>query len=110
MALPNPIPDNPLRWDGWKNYNSDDLYARLCLSYESNPSPDHRMDGSKNTRWWKPPGAADSAEEFVNPLQQGSAGPGESVPRRKAGASQRLHQGKAGLLRALTKRVTTLYR
>ncbi|MEP6671829.1 MAG: SUMF1/EgtB/PvdO family nonheme iron enzyme [Chthoniobacter sp.] len=54
MALPNPIPDNPLRWDGWKNYNSDDLYARLCLSYESNPSPDQIEENCRQLAvWWQ---------------------------------------------------------
>lgn len=54
MALPNPIPDNPLRWDGWKNYNSDDLYARLCLSYESNPSPDQIEENCRQLLvWWQ---------------------------------------------------------
>ena len=24
MSLPNPLPDNPTRWDGWKDYNSDE--------------------------------------------------------------------------------------
>ncbi|MEI9894026.1 MAG: SUMF1/EgtB/PvdO family nonheme iron enzyme [Chthoniobacter sp.] len=54
MALPNPIPDNPLRWDGWKHYNSDDLYARLCLSYESNPSPDQIEENCRQLAvWWQ---------------------------------------------------------
>jgi len=54
VALPNPIPDNPLRWDGWKNYNSDDLYARLCLSYESNPSPDQIEENCRQLLvWWQ---------------------------------------------------------
>ena len=54
MALPDPLPDNPLRWDGWKNYNSDDLYARLGLTYESNPN-DAQIEA--NCRlilvWWQ---------------------------------------------------------
>jgi formylglycine-generating enzyme required for sulfatase activity len=54
VALPNPLPDNPLRWDGWKNYNSDDLYARLCLSYESNPSPDQIEENCRQLLvWWQ---------------------------------------------------------
>jgi len=54
VALPNPIPDNPLRWDGWKNYNSDDFYARLCLSYDSNPSPDQIEENCRQLLiWWQ---------------------------------------------------------
>lgn len=54
MALPNPIPDNPLRWEGWRSYNSDDLYARLCLSYESNPSPDQIEENCRQLLiWWQ---------------------------------------------------------
>ena len=54
MALPNPLPDNPLRWDGWKNYNSDDYYARLCLSYESNPGPDQIEENCRKLLvWWQ---------------------------------------------------------
>ena len=26
-----------MRWDGWRNYNSDDYYARLCLSFDVEP-------------------------------------------------------------------------
>ena len=54
MALPNPIPDNPLRWDGWRNYNSPNLYHRLCLDFDSNVSNEIIEE---NTRvllvWWQ---------------------------------------------------------
>ncbi|MEK0451217.1 MAG: hypothetical protein RL088_3485 [Verrucomicrobiota bacterium] len=54
MALPNPIPDNPLRWDGWRNYNSPNLYHRLCLEFDNNVSNDIIEE---NTRillvWWQ---------------------------------------------------------
>ena len=54
MALPNPLPDNPTRWDGWRNYNSDDLYLRLCLSYDSNPSPDQIEENCRQLLvWWQ---------------------------------------------------------
>ena len=54
MALPNPIPDNPLRWEGWRDYGSEDLYARLCLSYESNPSPDQIEEHCRQLLiWWQ---------------------------------------------------------
>ena len=54
VALPTPIPDNPLRWAGWRSYNSDDLYARLCLSYDSNPSPDQIEENCRQLLvWWQ---------------------------------------------------------
>ncbi len=54
MPLPNPLPDNPLRWDGWKNYNSEDLYARLCLSYEANPGPEQIETNCRQLLvWWQ---------------------------------------------------------
>src|ERR1700722_2025139 len=43
-----------MRWDGWKNYNSDDLYSRLCLSYDSNPSPDQIEENCRQLLvWWQ---------------------------------------------------------
>lgn len=54
MSLPNPLPDNPLRWDGWKNYNSDDFYARLCLSFDSNPNAEQIEDNCRQLLvWWQ---------------------------------------------------------
>lgn len=38
MALPYPLADDPRKWDGWKLYNSNNLYDRLGLSYEEAPS------------------------------------------------------------------------
>jgi len=43
-----------MRWDGWRNYNSDDLYSRLCLSYDSNPSPDQIEENCRQLLvWWQ---------------------------------------------------------
>lgn len=43
-----------MRWEGWRSYNSEDLYARLCLSYESNPSPDQIEDNCRKLLvWWQ---------------------------------------------------------
>jgi len=54
VALPIPIPDNPLRWDAWKNYNSDDYYARLCLSFEANPSAEQIEENCRQLLiWWQ---------------------------------------------------------
>jgi formylglycine-generating enzyme required for sulfatase activity len=54
VALPNPLPDNPSRWDGWKNYNSDNLYDRLCLSYQANPNAEQIEDNCRQLLvWWQ---------------------------------------------------------
>lgn len=54
MALPNPLPDNPIRWDGWKDYNSENLYARLCLSYQANPNAEQIENNCRQLLvWWQ---------------------------------------------------------
>jgi formylglycine-generating enzyme required for sulfatase activity len=54
VSLPTPIPDNPLRWDAWKNYNSDDYYSRLCLSFEANPSAEQIEENCRQLLvWWQ---------------------------------------------------------
>jgi formylglycine-generating enzyme required for sulfatase activity len=54
MPLPSPLPDSPSRWDGWRNYNSDNPYARLCLDYESNPSSEQIEDNCRQLLvWWQ---------------------------------------------------------
>ncbi|MEI8340529.1 MAG: SUMF1/EgtB/PvdO family nonheme iron enzyme [Verrucomicrobiota bacterium] len=54
MALPSPIPDNPIKWDGWKFYNSNNPYERLCLSYSDNPSAHQIEDSCRQLLvWWQ---------------------------------------------------------
>ncbi len=54
MALPNPLPDNPLRWDGWKNYNSPNFYDRLCLDFDGNASTEQIEDNCRQLLvWWQ---------------------------------------------------------
>ena len=54
MALPNPLPDNPTRWDGWKNYNSPNYYERLCLDFDSNASDEQIEDNCRRLLiWWQ---------------------------------------------------------
>lgn len=38
MSFPRPLPDDPRKWDGWNRYNSPDLYERLCLDPQTNPT------------------------------------------------------------------------
>jgi formylglycine-generating enzyme required for sulfatase activity len=54
VSLPNPIPDNPQRWDGWRQYNSENLYERLGLAFDSNPSPEQIEDNCRRLLvWWQ---------------------------------------------------------
>ncbi len=54
MSLPNPLPDNPLRWDGWKNYNSENFYDRLCLGFDANAGAEQIEDNCRQILvWWQ---------------------------------------------------------
>jgi formylglycine-generating enzyme required for sulfatase activity len=54
MALPSPLPDNPTKWDGWKSYNSENPYERLCLSFESNPPNEEIEENCRQLLvWWQ---------------------------------------------------------
>jgi len=54
MPLPSPLPDSPNRWEGWRNYNSDNPYERLCLDYDSNPSNEQIEENCRQLLvWWQ---------------------------------------------------------
>jgi formylglycine-generating enzyme required for sulfatase activity len=54
VPLPNPLPDNPLRWEGWKKYNSPNFYERLCLEFDSNAGPEQIEDNCRQLLiWWQ---------------------------------------------------------
>ncbi len=54
MSLPNPLPDNPLRWDGWKLYNSPNYYERLSLSFDSNATNEQIEENCRQLLvWWQ---------------------------------------------------------
>lgn len=54
MALPDPLPDNPLRWEGWRNYNSDNPYLRLCLDFDANPTSEQIEENCRCLLvWWQ---------------------------------------------------------
>jgi formylglycine-generating enzyme required for sulfatase activity len=54
MLLPNPIPDNPLKWEGWRTYNSANLYERLCLDFRSRPAPGQIEENCRILLvWWQ---------------------------------------------------------
>jgi len=54
VSLPNPLPDNPLRWDGWKQYNSPNYYERLCLAFDSNARTQQIEENCRQLLiWWQ---------------------------------------------------------
>jgi formylglycine-generating enzyme required for sulfatase activity len=54
VPLPNPLPDNPQRWDGWRHYNSPNYYERLGLSFDSNASNDQIEENCRLLLvWWQ---------------------------------------------------------
>ena len=78
-----------MRWDGWKNYNSDDLYARLCLSYESNPSPDQIEENCRQLLvWWQK--KLPLKNQPSNPLSQMLRGGLDEAPAYLAEARTKL--------------------
>ena len=54
MALPIPLPDNPMRWNGWKLYSSSNPYERLCLEFADNPG-DEQIEANfrQILMWWQ---------------------------------------------------------
>jgi hypothetical protein len=54
VALPNPIPDNPTRWEGWKTYNSENYYERLGLDFEANATDEQIEENCRQLLvWWQ---------------------------------------------------------
>ncbi len=54
MSLPDPLPDDPRKWEGWRSYNSPDYYQRLGLSYSEQPSNEIVEDSCRRLMiWWK---------------------------------------------------------
>jgi formylglycine-generating enzyme required for sulfatase activity len=54
VPLPNPLPDNPQRWDGWRNYNSPNYYERLGLTFDSNATTEQIEENCRLLLvWWQ---------------------------------------------------------
>lgn len=54
MSLPDPLPDNPMRWEGWKLYASPNIYERLCLDFATSPG-DAQIESNcrQLLMWWQ---------------------------------------------------------
>jgi formylglycine-generating enzyme required for sulfatase activity len=48
------FPDDPLKWDGWNNYRSDNPYQRLCLDPSANPGEEEILQNCAGLlQWWQ---------------------------------------------------------
>ena len=89
MALPNPLPDNPTRWDGWKNYNSPNFYDRLCLDFDSNANAEQIEDNCRKLLvWWQK--KLPLKNQPSNPIAQILRGGLDEAPLRLAEARTEL--------------------
>jgi formylglycine-generating enzyme required for sulfatase activity len=54
VQFPIPLPDDPRKWDGWSRYKSTNLYERLCLDPNTNPSNELIEEHCRELlRWWQ---------------------------------------------------------
>ena len=89
MALPNPLPDNPTRWDGWKKYNSSNYYERLCLDFDSNANAEQIEDNCRRLLvWWQK--KLPLKNQPSNPIAQILRGGLDDAPLRLAEARTEL--------------------
>ncbi len=89
MALPNPLPDNPTRWDGWKNYNSPNYYDRLCIDFDSNANAEQIEDNCRRLLvWWQK--KLPLKNQPSNPIAQILRGGLDEAPLRLAEARTEL--------------------
>lgn len=48
------FPDDPLKWKGWENYRTENLYDRLCLNPLDNPNDEQiQQHCAALLRWWQ---------------------------------------------------------
>ncbi|MDQ6808889.1 MAG: formylglycine-generating enzyme family protein [Verrucomicrobiota bacterium] len=53
-TFPLPLPDDPRKWDGWSKYKSTNLYERLCLDPQENPTNELIEEHCRELlRWWQ---------------------------------------------------------
>jgi formylglycine-generating enzyme required for sulfatase activity len=88
-VLPNPLPDNPQRWDGWRKYNSEDFYERLCLTFDANPANEQIEENCRQLLvWWQK--KLPLKNQPSNPVAQMLRGGMDEAPAMLAEARTRL--------------------
>src|SRR3954470_15267556 len=89
MALPHPLPDNPTKWDGWRAFQSENPYERLCLSYEARPSNEQIEENCRQLLvWWQK--KLPLKNQPSNPVAQMLRGGMDEAPALLAEARTRL--------------------
>ncbi|MEP6808764.1 MAG: formylglycine-generating enzyme family protein [Chthoniobacterales bacterium] len=54
LDFPLPLPDDPKKWDGWKQYKSPNFYERLCLNPREQPNAAVIEEHCRELlRWWQ---------------------------------------------------------
>ena len=54
IEFPVPLPDDPNKWDGWSKYKSPNMYERLCLDPQQQPSNEIIEEHCRELlRWWQ---------------------------------------------------------
>jgi formylglycine-generating enzyme required for sulfatase activity len=54
IEFPVPLPDDPNKWSGWSKYKSPNMYERLCLDPQNQPSNELIEEHCRELlRWWQ---------------------------------------------------------
>ncbi len=54
MSLSFPLPDDPKKWEEWRQYPSENFYERLCLRFEDEPGPEQIEEHCRQLLiWWQ---------------------------------------------------------
>ena len=54
IEFPVPLPDDPNKWNGWSKYKSPNMYERLCLNPQQQPSNEVIEEHCRELlRWWQ---------------------------------------------------------
>lgn len=87
--LPSPLPDDPRKWDGWNRFNSPDLYERLGLSFDANPTNEQIEENTRQLLvWWQK--KLPLKNQTSNPLAQLLRGGMDIAPKHLAEARAEL--------------------
>ena len=53
-SAPPAFPDDPRKWDGWRKYQADNPYERLCLDRHANPTNEEiQQHCAALLQWWQ---------------------------------------------------------
>jgi hypothetical protein len=95
------FPDDPLKWDGWSKYNSDNPYERLCFAPNARPNAEQiQQHCTALMQWWQKKLRLKNIEAELHrsnarrgvraPLA--AAAPAAPLPRTTGTAEQEFHR------------------